>query len=348
MLAPIAALRRWNRRRSRLTSALVSSPVAFGLLVVALLAAGWNYLMAESSRDRVAEAGGVVLEVERLFSSIKDLETGERGFVLVGGENYLIPYDGARDAIDRSLAQLTTITHGRSEALVGGGKPLVGLVAAKRDFAARVVALRKEQGFEAATDLVRTGEGKRIMDAIRAEVAVIRAQLSERVAKIQRSDRLRGLLLAVLTGATAWGAVALLAWLLLLRREEGRLTSALLEGVLEHAPVGLGFLDRDLRLQHRNRALANLGGSGFGGGLGQTIWAALPALEERLSAPLHAALRQGLATADIPVPVPSRTIPGGIRRLRMSFYPLTVPNAEGHPEIEGVGFVVAAESAARV
>lgn len=348
MLAPIAALRRWNRRRSRLTAALVNSPVAFGLLVVALLAAGWNYLMAESSRDRVAEASGVVLEIERLFSAIKDLESGERGFVLVGGENYLIPYDGARASIDRGLARLTRITHGHADALAVDGQSLVGLIAAKRDFAARVVALRKEKGFEAATDLVRTGEGKRVMDAIRAEVAVIRAQLSERAEKIQRSDRLRGLLLALLTGAAAWSAAALLAWLSLLRHEEGRLTSALLDGVLEHAPVGLGFLDRDLRLQHRNRALTRLGGSGFGGGLGQTIWATLPALEETLSAPLHAALRQGLATADIPVPVASRTVPGGVRHLRMSFYPLTVPNAEGHPEIEGVGLVVAAESAAAV
>jgi CHASE3 domain sensor protein len=348
MLAPIAAVRRWNRRRSRLTAALVSSPVAFGLLVVALLAAGWNYLMAESSRDRVAEHSGVVLEIERLFSAIKDLETGERGFVLVGGENYLIPYDGARDAIDRSLARLTRITHGHADALAVDGQSLIGLVAAKRDFAARVVALRKEKGFEAATELVRTSEGKRTMDAIRAEVATIRQKLSERVDKIQRSDRLRGLLLAVLTGVTAWGAVALLAWVLLLRREEGRRIGALLEGVLEHAPVGLGFLDHDLRLRHRNRALARLGGSGFGGGLGQTIWAAMPALEEKLSAPLHAALRQGVATADIPVPVASRTMPGGVRHLRMSFYPLTVPNEEGHPEIEGVGIVVAAESAAQV
>lgn len=348
MHAPIAALRRWNRRRSRLTAALVNSPVAFGLLIIALLAAGWNYLVAESSRDRVAEANGVVLEVERLFSSIKDLETGERGFVLVGGDTYLIPYDGARAAIDRSLARLNAITRGHLDPSVAGGRPLDVLVAEKRAFAARVVALRKEQGFEAATDLVRTGDGKETMDAIRAEAAAIRTKLSERVDKIQRSDRLRGLLLAVLTGTTAWSAVALLAWLLVLRREEGRLTSALLDGVLENAPVGLGFLDRDLRLQHRNRALASLGGSGFGAGIGQPIWAALPALEGRLSTPLHAALRQGVATSDLPVPVASRTVPGGIRHLRMSFYPLTVPNEAGHPEIEGVGFVVAAESSAKV
>lgn len=341
MFAPIAALRHWNRRRSRLTAALVNSPVAFGLLIIALLAAGWNYLVAESSRERIAEASGVVLEVERLFSSIKDLETGERGFVLVGSPIYLIPYDEARSAIDRSLDRLTKITHGRSDVLVVDGQSLVALVAEKRDFAARVVALRKEKGFEAATELVRTGEGKRSMDAIRAEVAAIRASLSVRVDRIQRGDRLRGLLLALLTGATAWSAVVLLAGLLLLRREEGRLASALLNGVLEHAPIGLGFLDRDLRLRHKNSAFSDLTGPDIGACLGRTMWASLPALEQHLSAPLDAALRRGVASSDILIPVPMKDAPGGTRHLRMSCYPLGVPNELGRSEIEGVGLVVA-------
>lgn len=272
MPAPIAALRRLDRRRSRVMAALVNSPVAFGLLIVAPLASGWNDLVAESSRDRVAQAQGTLLEVERLFSSIKDLETGERGFVLVGGENDLIPYDDARAAIDDNLARLRRITHGGLGIALAGGRSLEALVADKRDFAARVVALRKEQGFEAATDLVRTGEGKRTMDAIRAEAEAIRARLSDRVERIQRSDRLRGLLLALLTGAASWSAVVLLAGLLLVRREEGRLTSALLDGVLENAPVGLGLLDRDLKLRHRNRAPAALDGQGLGAALGQTLW----------------------------------------------------------------------------
>ena len=37
MPAPIAALRRWNRERFRPLAALVNSPVAFGLLTVALV-----------------------------------------------------------------------------------------------------------------------------------------------------------------------------------------------------------------------------------------------------------------------------------------------------------------------
>lgn len=313
--------------------ALVNSPVAFGLLIIALLASGWNYLVAESSRDRVAEANAVLLETERLFSSIKDLETGERGFVLVGGENYLIPYDGARTAIDASLATLKRLTHGDLRGAFTGGKSLETLVAQKRDFAARVVALRKDQGFEAATDLVRTGEGKRVMDAIRLEAAAIRDRLDARVAKIQRSDRLRGLALALLTGVASWGAVALLAGLLLVRRDEGRRDAALLKGVLDNAPIGLGFLDRELRLQHANPPLAAI--EGFGAADGRPIEAVLPALKSRLAAPLDAALHRGVATPDIAVP------PGPVARaLNVSVFPVRVPNDEGALAIEGVALVV--------
>ena len=41
------------------------------------------------------------------------------------------------------------------------------LIDAEKAFAARVVDARKAEGLDAATALVRTGEGKRTMDALR-------------------------------------------------------------------------------------------------------------------------------------------------------------------------------------
>ena len=54
-------------------------------------------------------------------------------------------------------------------------------------------------------------------------------------------------------------ACGLLAALAFMRRRTERRASALLRGVTENAPIGLGFLDRDLRLSHANRSLAQLG-----------------------------------------------------------------------------------------
>ncbi len=333
MSAPMVLLRSLNQRRSRLLKALVNSPVAFGLLILALLACGWNYLAAESSRDRVAEANAVLLETERLFSAIKDLETGERGYVLVGNERYRSTYERARLAIEADLDELQHLVHGDLKGALAGEKPLTVLVAEKRDFAAKVVAARDRDGFEEAAELVRTEDSNHVMEAISREADAIRNVLTRRVERIQASDRLRGLVLALLTGAAAWSAALLLAGLVLLRREEGRRMAALLEGVLDHAPVGLGFLDRNLTVQRMNPPMAAL--PGFGSANGRSIWAAMPWLEPHLKLPLEAALRRGVTTPNVVIPGTRGTCP-----LEMSVFPVMTPNEEGATVIEGVGLVV--------
>lgn len=335
MIASFPALTRLLRRRSLLVKAFVNSPVAFGLMAIALLAGGWNYLVAESSRDRVAEANGTLLEVERLFSSVKDLQTAERGYVLVGGDRFLTLYDSANEAIDGSLKELRQLTHGHLDAALAGGPSLESLVARKRAFASNVVAVRKEKGFEAATDLVRTGEGEQIMTALRDEAHAIRDTLDERVARVQRSDRLRGLLLALLTGATSWSAVALLALVVFARRDEARRAGAVLAAMRE-APVGLGILDRDMTLLESNPALGKLG---VGAATGAPIWEGSPGLEAALSQPLAKAIR-GVATPDIAIGVPAdQGSREDARPLRVSVYPVGIPDAEGRTRTGGIGLV---------
>ncbi|MBW4971922.1 CHASE3 domain-containing protein, partial [Croceibacter atlanticus] len=74
--------------------------------------------------------------IERLISEVKDLETGERGFVLVGSEDYLRPYTTALTKID---TELTGLGAAAQDPVRAGGPSLAGLIAQKRDFAARVV-----------------------------------------------------------------------------------------------------------------------------------------------------------------------------------------------------------------
>ncbi|MBL7405702.1 PAS domain-containing protein, partial [Escherichia coli] len=105
----------------------------------------------------------------------------------------------------------------------------------------------------------------------------------------------------------------LLARLALVRRQESLRMSRLLDGVLANAPVGLGFLDRDLKIRHMNRALATMSERGFGADLGAPIWAMLPTLREELAPKLAAALTEGLVSPNVPVAVPTPSAPGGVR-----------------------------------
>ena len=257
----IFGLRRRNWRGAGALGPLLGSPAAFILLVVALAAGVANYIASESDRAATVRLNAVVAGVERLISEVKDLETGERGFVLVGTEDYLTPYGVALSRIETELSSLGSAAQ---EPVRSGGPSLAGLIAQKREFAARVIAARRGQGFDAATDLVRTGEGKRLMDAIRAEAASRQAAAGQDLAALQTREFRRGLILFLLTGAAALGAIVLLARLALVRRQELLRMSRLLDGVLANAPVGLGFLDRDLKIRHMNRALATMSERGFG------------------------------------------------------------------------------------
>ena len=337
----IFGLRRRNWRGANPLGPLLGSPSAFLLVVVSLAAGTANYLAGEADRAATARTNATIAGVERLISEVKDLETGERGFVLVGSEDYLAPYTSALTRIETELSSLGSAAQ---EPVRAGGPSLAGLIAQKRDFAARVVAARRQQGFDAATDLVRTGDGKRLMDAIRIEAAARQETAAQELAALQVREYRRGLILFLLTGAAALGAIVLLARLALVRRQESLRMSRLLDGVLANAPVGLGFLDRELKIRHMNRSLATMSERGFGADLGAPIWAMLPTLQDALAAKLAAALREGLVSPDVPVAVPAPSAPGGVRQFSMSFYPLRGPADGPGQEVEGVGLVVVDET----
>ncbi len=89
---------------------LPGSPLAFLLLAVAVAAGGWNYAAGTRSRAEAERLGRVMALSEHVLSSMKDLETGQRGYVLTGREDYLQPYEAALARIDGELAAIDAVT----------------------------------------------------------------------------------------------------------------------------------------------------------------------------------------------------------------------------------------------
>ncbi|MFH6781983.1 MULTISPECIES: response regulator [Methylobacterium] len=312
------------------------SPLAFLLLALALATGGWNYVEGARSRAEADRLGRVMALSERVLSTIKDLETGQRGYVLTGREDYLTPYDAALARLDGELTALDAVTLDRSLR-----ERRRQVVAAERDYAARVVALRRSEGPQAAIDLIQTGEGKRAMDAVRTLTAQVQDGATAELKRLAEADALRSPLLPLVTLVSGLAAVGLLARLALVRRRESQRMADLLESVLENAPVGLGFLDHDLNLRHMNRALGNMSERGFGADLGAPIWAFLPSLRDELAPKLAAARDRGLVTANIEVGVPAESAPGGIRYFEVSFFPLRRRGGGRESErADGVGIVM--------
>ena len=336
-LPPLVQRSGW--RGSRPFIGLPSSLLAYVLLDLAAASAAWNFVAGETARREAAQQRDLISRSERVLSTMKDLETGVRGYALTGRSEYLKPYTDALNRIEHEVAEITAHDHQSADPAVEALAPLRKLIDEEKAFSDRVIAARRDRGFEAAAALVTTGEGKRLMDAIRGTTAAADRQASQALINVEQRDRFRYLLLVGLGLLFAVLAVALLTRLALVRRRESQRSSGLFKGVLANAPVGLGFVDGELKIRHMNQALATMSERGFGADLGAPIWTMLPTLKDQLLPMLKAARDHGLVSAEVPVSVPSESAPGGTRHFLMSFYPL---QQDGGPAgVEGVGIVVA-------
>ncbi|TXM67385.1 response regulator [Methylobacterium sp. WL69] len=330
-----------NRRGSRLLAGLPSSPVALVLIGVAVAAGVANYWVGEVRRAEGTRQHAILTQSDRLLANMVELETGMRGYMLFGAEEYLEPYDAAQGTVGGQLDAIEALT--RDAPGPGPGR-LRAFVDAKRTFAARVIAVRRNEGYDPAVAVARTGEGKRTMDGVRAAAKVIQDQANATLVEVEGQDRTWSFVLLLISIASALGAVGLLGRLAFVRRREEQRMAVLLDGVFANAPVGLGFLDRDLRIRHMNRALATMNERGFGADLGAPIWAMLPTLQEQLTPKLRAARDEGLVTTNVDVAVPTPSAPRGVRHFLMSFYPLRGSSGPAGTQADGVGLVVSDET----
>ncbi|MGI4800639.1 MAG: response regulator [Janthinobacterium lividum] len=309
------------------------SLVAILLLVVALLAMAWNIGAGMQSAACVRRDAALSERAEAVLSAMKDLETGERGFLLTGVEKFLEPYQGAEARLDEYLPA------DPASGAVGPGDLLDirRLVSGKRDVAEQAIQIRRTQGLEAAVAFVASGQDKATMDALRVRVATLRHDLGAHIDYEAHIGGLRNLVLVALSVLTGLLACGWFAWLALSRRRKEAAANALLEGVLENAPIGLGFLDQGLKVRHLNKALAVMGDRTLRTEVGRTLWDSVPELRAQLEPGLHSVVGHGRTIANVEAEVDSSADDMG-RSYLMSFYPLR--SAGERHRIDGAGMVV--------
>ncbi len=133
----------------------------------------------------VTHTHAVLEDLAHLLSLAKDVETGQRGFILTGDEVYLEPYQSGTAALASVVADLRKLTadNPRQQARLDEAEPLI---AAKLAYAKRTIDLRRTQGFDATLKVILTGEGKREMDDLRKVALAIERE--ERELLSQRSE----------------------------------------------------------------------------------------------------------------------------------------------------------------
>ncbi|HWA46236.1 MAG TPA: CHASE3 domain-containing protein, partial [Hypericibacter adhaerens] len=209
---------------------------AFALIAIAGLAAVYMAFRSAGAEQLVNHSYMVRQATLRLLSSMQDVETGQRGYLLTHDAAYLQPYDqGDKDA-PAALAVLQQLT-ASDPAQAARVAALVPLVNARRELARQAIGTAAAAGGQPPAP-AESGTGKDVMDDIRAAITSIGD--SERVQLIQRQSTAaiaRGWLLALICGSlvAAMGLAAFLARTARLALADARSRATALEAeIAEH------------------------------------------------------------------------------------------------------------------
>lgn len=167
--------------------------MALALLIFNAATSYRNTLKLIENEGWVRHTHQVLTELEATLSTLKDAETGQRGYLLTGEERYLEPYHSAIARVNVQVVGLQQLTadNNQQQQRIRDLKIAIDSQLAELE---ETINLRREQNLEAALRLVKTDLGKQIMGDIRQQVAVMVAEenllLQQRARESQASANL--------------------------------------------------------------------------------------------------------------------------------------------------------------
>jgi PAS domain S-box-containing protein len=144
------------------------------ILALAILAGmGWlNYSNTSAlvaTTQSIVKTQEIMVALDDLLSHLKDAETGQLGYVITGQESYLEPYTAALGNVDQDFQRLKLLATGNIE-LQRRLDALRPVINERLSVIGETIEARRDKGSEAATQIVLTDRGKRLMDQIRRSV----------------------------------------------------------------------------------------------------------------------------------------------------------------------------------
>lgn len=185
-----------------------------GAISLLLVSIGFTYyigLLALQTNRRLAHELTVLQQVETFLSAVTDMETGQRGFVLTGREEYLQPYTEARNQIATLIAELQALD-AKGDLPHESVQRIVQLTRDKTAELEKTIELRKTQGLSAALAEVQNDLGRRLMDSIRDGVNQLEHRENTKLrALVERSRTAASVRTAAFVSATLFN-LAFLVW----------------------------------------------------------------------------------------------------------------------------------------
>ena len=180
-------LTRWlsgDRMAPKLNFAVrfASAFLLVGLLVLSGIV-GLTFWLGERAQFyfvEVIEARDARIAAVELRSSLQSAESSQRGFLLTGNEIYLSPYDTAKEIAERQVSDLETAlpTYPQSKLLAQRLGEIVSSKFAEMD---RTIALKRERQDAEAGLVIRSNQGKALMDEANIYLSGIIGAADERL-----------------------------------------------------------------------------------------------------------------------------------------------------------------------
>jgi signal transduction histidine kinase len=168
----------------------------------------------------------VRLTAQQVLTRLVDAETGQRGYLLTAQSDYLTIHDEAIAQMPELLTTLSGLTVGDRElsARVDRIRALSRRRLATMD---RSIVLANSGRIGEAVSVIRTGEGKLLMDEMRAEIAAIDTVQATRTATLRQKSE-RGARITLAVNAVAMLLILLLALVIgwMVRRYVGEIQGA--------------------------------------------------------------------------------------------------------------------------
>ena len=285
-------------------------------LLVALIAANaaiayYNIVDLYHARVRVGTSRQVQASLKDLLSSVKDAETGLRGYVITGDEGHLKHFFAARRSVDGYVKRIDEMTRGNPT-------QQDRLPTLRQRIEERLLELNytlevmRTQGFGPAREILLTDWGRITMDALRAEIEEMLAE-ETRVLDARNTVSLQSMDIAHASSifAALLGMLMVAALVLQMRRNfiARDRSAAVLRDQRELFRTTLASLleavvttDTQGRITYMNESAATLTGWRADEAVGKPVGEVVRVVDDRLRQPVENSAQRALREArDVPV-----------------------------------------------
>lgn len=170
-----------------LTLLLFSTGVAATLTVFIL-----KFLALKEYRETIAlyeKTEALISMIQNVEKSTLDLETGQRGYVLTQNEQFLKPYLDANDAIEKEFELLEKSAPATLKASPEY-QSMSALVRQKMEISENVINQVRVGKLSSAIALVKSGQGKGVMDQLREAVNTVITNERARVLALKKESEI--------------------------------------------------------------------------------------------------------------------------------------------------------------